>query len=149
MLLRNPVLCVATVVFCAGCATHHAAPSTAPAVDTAFVGRRVSSEAVTARRAAGTPVDTILVSPDHLDLRVGESVLMFRALSLRAVDTTGAPVIPFAPAFVLPASNVFAMEGPMLRGLSPGEGIIYVEALPRTTDARTRPSTEVRIVVHP
>ena len=149
MLLRHRVLCVAIAVYSAGCAGRAAVADVAPGVDTAFVGRRVSSDAVAARRAGGTPVDTIIVSPDHLDLRVGESVLFFRALSLRAVDTTGATVVPFAPTFVLPGSNVYSMEGPMLRGVSPGEGIIYVEALSRTTESRTRPSTEVRIVVHP
>ena len=146
---RHLVLCVAIIGYSAGCSAHHAAPRVATGIDTAFVGRRVTDEAVAARRAAGTPVDTIIVSPDHLDLRVGESVLFFRALALRAVDTTGAAVVPFAPTFMIPGSKVIAMEGPMLRGLSPGEEIVYVEALPRTTGVRTRPSTALRIVVHP
>jgi hypothetical protein len=94
-------------------------------------------------------VDTIIVSPDHLDLRVGETLMYFRALSLRAIDTTGAAITPFAPTFVLPASDVFAKEGPMLRGLTPGEAVMYVEALPRTSSVRSRPSTAVRSVVRP
>ena len=143
------ILSTAIVAACVGCAAHRAAPDGATVVDTAYVARHVSDEAVAARRAAGTPVDTIIVSPDHLDLHVGESVMFFRALTFRAVDTTGADVAHFTPAFILPASEVFTMEGPMLRGLSPGEATMYVEALPRTSDVRSRPSTAVRIVVHP
>ena len=146
---RHLVSFVAILVYAAGCGAHHTASHSTKRVDTAFVGRRVSDETVAALRAAGTSIDTIIVSPDHLDLRVGESVIFFRALTLRAVDTTGAVVVPFAPTFMIPDSKVVTTEGPMLRGLSPGEEIIYVEALPRTTDARTRPSTALRIVVHP
>jgi hypothetical protein len=149
MSFRMRVLSIAVIAGCAGCAARRAAPDGAKVVDTAYVARRVSDEAVAARRAAGTSVDTIIVSPDHLDLRVGESVMFFRALTFRAVDTTGAEVIHFTPAFILPASEVFTMEGPMLRGLSPGEAIMFVEALPRTSDVRSRPSTAVRVVVHP
>ena len=149
MFLRHSAFWVAIVACCVACAARHAAPRVGrTAVDTALVGRAVSAEAVAAQRAAGTAVDTIIVSPDHLELRVGESVLLFRALSLRAVDTTGATLASFAPTFVLSESEVYSMEGPMLRGVSPGEAIVYVEALPRTNEARTRPSTAVRIVVH-
>ena len=126
------------------------APSTRPAaVDTHIVGRPLSAAEVAARRDSGTTVDTIVVSPDHLDLQVGQTVMPFAALSFRAVDAKGEIVTGFHPTFILPKSSVFAADGLMLRGVKAGEDSFYVEALPRTTDDRTRPSTSVRVVVHP
>jgi hypothetical protein len=131
------------------CAKPHAGTISATPATHILEGRRLSEADVEQARAAGTRVDTIVVTPDHITLHVGESIVMWHAFSSRGLDETGVPVASFHDAYIVPPSTVFRTDGPKIVALSPGEGVIYVEALPRTTQARVRPSTAVRVVVVP
>lgn len=116
------------------------------------VNRRLSAAEVDSIRARGTTVDTIIVAPDVITLRVGE-LFNHMDLRVRALDAAGAPIPGFSPVWIVPrseaSSRVYRFEALGLRGLAAGEGILYVEALPRTTPRPTRPSTAVRVVVRP
>lgn len=140
---------VAALLTLTSCIVRHT-PATPPA-DTAigYIEQPLSDSDVANRRANETLVDTILVQPDHLELHVGESVLFYTALSLHALDAHGATITPFQPSFITPASTIYSMDGPMIRGVTPGEAVIYIEALPRLSEPRPRPSTAVRILVVP
>lgn len=97
-------------------------------------------------------MDTILVTPPELTLRVGETVTLFFALTFTALDSSGSRVTPFAPAIILQRQRATDNEGPVVRGIQPGSGTLYVEALARDPDIQLlprRPSTRVVIRVVP
>lgn len=140
MSFAHVLLCINILGLVTACAT--------PATEL-YPAHRLSDADVAERRASGTSVDTIVVTPDHFTLHVGERVLLWDAMPSYALDANRVPIASFKATYVVPSSTVFRMDGPNVLALTPGEGIIYVEALPRTTQARTRPSTAVRVIVVP
>ena len=124
--------------------------------DTGIVMRPVADSAVDrqlgdalAKSAAiSGRVDTILVQPAQIELRVGEAVLAGE-IEVSARDAAGRPVDGFAPVFVL-ASRIAAFDGSALRGLAPGTAELFIEALPSAppgVSPRPRPSTRVMVTV--
>lgn len=145
----------------AACGRRPAAASPAPAstrsetVDIAMpiadAQRDPLMQAAHARAAAaGALVDTILVQPAEIRMRVGHT---FPVDELRVVaqDATGATVADFAPMYVL-ASPVARFNGLSFEARAVGEAELFVEVLTPVRPSvrpRPRPSTHVRIVVTP
>jgi len=92
-------------------------------------------------------VDTILVSPDSLTLRVGEEVAVFAIVRIEGRTMAGDRVDGFAPMLRSEDWNVAALTGKGLVGRRPGRTRLLVEA--RTNDPsaaiRARPAV---VVVH-
>jgi hypothetical protein len=100
--------------------------------------------------AATARVDTIVVAPAELRLRVGEE-LDVEQLTITARDSAGAPLVRFAPVFVL-VSPAASFDGDVFRGDAPGEAELFIEGLPSAPPnirPRPRPSTRIRIIVVP
>jgi hypothetical protein len=97
-------------------------------------------------------VDTILVTPLELTVRVGQTIVPFFALTLTALDSSGSRITPFAPTLTYPRQRATETDGPGLRGIQPGTDTLFVEALARNPDTQPlprRPSTRVLIRVIP
>ena len=96
--------------------------------------------------ASAATVDTVLVEPRELRLRVGEALPAER-LTVIAHDAAGTPIAHFAPVFVL-ASRVATFDGQAFRGVAAGQAELFVEALPSAPpNVRPRPQPSTRLVV--
>ena len=139
-----------------GCAGQAAAPPPAVRTTTARMAiadtlhdaqfRAAHSRALAAARG----VDTIVVVPSEIRLRVGQALSIER-LQVSARSAAGETVAGFAPVYVL-ASPVASFNGTGLEGRTAGEAELFVEVLPSAPPGvrpRPRPSTRVRIVVEP
>lgn len=127
-----------------------ATPESPDSVDVWAVQQPLSREEVDSIRAVGIRVDTIIVTPEVITLRVGE-FFSRGALSVRALDAAGEPVPGFKPGWLVSRSTpqVYRFEPAGLRALAAGEGVLYVVAFPPTTSRPERAFTAVRVVVRP
>ena len=146
-----------------GCSAHHPTPAPAPAVRATDPSRPgvVSVDSVTRRevltddamakiRAAGTTVDTIIVTPDTVTVHVGSTIYPGNLVKSRALDAAGQPVVHFVPVSVYPQSDLYRFPNGDFEAASVGETVFYVEALPRDPrEPRPRPSTAVVLKVIP
>jgi hypothetical protein len=118
--------------------------------DTGAMGaaRRAS---IARAQAAARLVDTIVATPDTIELEAGESVLFFNALRLTARDSTGATIEGLAPRFSVADQNIVRFERGELVGVSVGRTVVRVEpAIPGAPrGARPRTRTEIPVVVRP
>ena len=122
----------------------------APVADTATDPRLRAS--MRASLAIAARVDTILVTPETIELRTGE-VLPPERLQVSARDAAGAIVEGFAPMIVLARNPVASYGAEGLRGLAPGAVDLLIESpvgmTPPNVTPRPRPSTRVRVIVRP
>ena len=110
------------------------------------------AEAIARSRSAAGSVDSIVVSPSVIELRVGE-VFPRERLIITGRDATGAVVPDFAPRRWLLPNPVASFDAEGIRALGPGTVDILFESplhsvSPRVA-TRPRPSTRVQIVVRP
>lgn len=156
--MERPLRCsiVSISLAFAGCASQAPAPS--PGVQTAIAQVELADtlhdahlRAAHARAvAAGRAVDTIIVSPAEIRLRVGQS-LGVEQFQVSALTAEREAVAAFAPVYVL-LSPVARFTGRALEARAAGEAELFVEALPGAPPGvrpRPKPSTRVRIIVQP
>jgi hypothetical protein len=132
----------AVVLLClGGChpRSQTATPARRDSVVTRVIGVRSdsavdSSLAVALRQArersyqAATHVDTIIVHPDTLKLRVGQIAELFRSLTIEARTTGGRRVEHFAPLFEVGDRTIAGFEGPGLQGRKVGLTWLVISA---------------------
>ena len=107
-------------------------------------------EALADTMASAPAIDTIVVHPLEVTMRVGEVFMPSFCLTATAYDATGAEVREYVRSFFYPTSTVVQSARPGVRAITPGEATIYVEASPgRPGSPRPRPSTAVKIIVVP
>jgi len=124
---------------------HHPSPPAAPnpaqadSVERRVIGIRPdsavdSSLAVSLRQArdrsyrAAMQIDTILVHPDTLKLRVGQVVPVFTSVTIDARTRSGEHIDHFAPLFEVGDESIAGFSGPGLEGRTPGLTWLVVSA---------------------
>ena len=127
-------------------------PTIGSVVDTMLAAVQMSEEEMRTARRRGTTVDTIMVHPSEIQLRVGEHVILFDALTLKALDINGEPVVDYRPTFIYGRHRATRRPRGSIAtvAIAPGVDTVFVEALPRNpSDPRPRPSTLLLIRVAP
>lgn len=137
--VRIPLSAVVLLCLC-GC--HPRSQAATPARDpvyTQVIGVRSdsavdSSLAVALRQArersyqAATHIDTIIVHPDTLKLRVGQVTELFSSLTIEARTTGGKRVEHFAPLFEVGDRTIAQFAGPGLQGRQVGLTWLVISA---------------------
>lgn len=102
--------------------------------------------------SAAVLVDTMLVTPPALRLRVGDSLSFLDGLQVQALDAGGGPVPHAVPRWHVPQSGIVRISGMYLVAVAPGEDALLVRPVRRGAAAlapSARPATRVPVVVVP
>jgi hypothetical protein len=120
-------------------------------VDTAVVDLPLSDTDIAALRAAGTSIDTFMVNPTDVVLRIGETFDPRRDLRISAVDTLGKAMAWFPRAYIFRRRRATQQDGFQIVAMREGTDTLYVEALPRdpASPRPARASTMVLLRVVP
>jgi hypothetical protein len=99
--------------------------------------------------SAARRVDSIIVQPHELRLRVGDSVIVGRMVGVWAVDRAGADVAHFAPLFRVRPSAAAQFRKGYLVALAPGATVLEIRGsrFPSPQNPPARPLTLVPITV--
>jgi hypothetical protein len=93
------------------------------------------------RRAEQTAgeVDTIIVRPDSLLLRVGERIPIYTLLSVEARSRLGHRLSDFAPLWLIEDNEIAQLDAGQLRGRTPGETRLIIRPYAADPNVRVRP----------
>lgn len=102
--------------------------------------------------SAGTRVDTLIVTPAVVRLRLGDSLFLTDALKSVAYDQSGGQVNGSTVEYVMENSAVTEWRRGLVHGLTPGEAELTVRVGRQTPApilplAQDRPATRIRIQV--
>lgn len=106
--------------------------------DTATLRTMREAQAQSAR-AAGQ-VDTIVIRPDTVRLRVGQTLPLYPTVKIEARDQNGAAVTHFAPMLALGDRGIADFSGWGLRGLKPGLTWLVVSAFSTDPNVKVKPA---------
>jgi hypothetical protein len=110
-----------------------------------FAGQRASAE------SAAVLVQRLLVAPESLSLRVGDSLPsldLFRRLDVRGVTTAGDTLLLFARTFRLEPSTLVERVGRMIVARHAGETALWVVAGTDIDQAIHASTRAVRVPIH-
>ena len=93
------------------------------------------------RRAqqAAAEVDTIIVHPDSLLLRVGERIPIYTLVSVEARSRAGDRVSDFAPLWLIEDDQIALLDAGQLIGRTPGETRLIIRPFAGDPNVRVRP----------
>lgn len=104
-------------------------------------------EAVQRADQAAAAVDTIIVVPDSLTLRVGQVVEPWSAITIDARDATGRPVTHFAPLMRVEDDTIVEQGPKGLVARRPGRTILIISPMSLDPSVRVR-DTRAVVVLH-